>query len=235
MMDKIKKYFQLRTYFPKGILARVLILIILPLFLSQVLTGYIFYKRHWKNISNQNALTFGGNVLTLVEEKTKDKTIEEFIKTQDMAKNFSMDAEWIEGAKIKKQKNSERLEKLSLRYVYKFLNQNIKMPYSLIADEDANSLKIEIQYPDGVLKITSSLRSVFSKSIYIFFLWVLGSLIIFSLIAIPFAKKQVDSIKQLTNTISTAGRGEEIKDFKPSGAIQIKKAGQAFLKTYTRM
>ena len=121
MYKNIKKFFEIRTYFPKGITARVLILIILPIFLSQLLTGYIFYKRHWKTISNQNAITFAGNVLTIIDLKKTEK----FTDVQQMAKkNFVMDVDWESGATIKKHRNSKRLEKLSLKYVYKFLNQN---------------------------------------------------------------------------------------------------------------
>ena len=232
MYKNIKKFFEIRTYFPKGITARMLILIILPIFLSQLLTGYIFYKRHWKTISNQNAITFAGNVLTIIDLKKTEK----FTDVQQMAKkNFVMDVDWESGATIKKHRNSKRLEKLSLKYVYKFLNQNLKFPYSLSADENKNSLEIKIQYPDGVLSISSSLRSVFSKTFYVFFLWMIGSCVVFVAIAIPFAKSQVNAIKNLTRVIGLAGRGDDITGFVPSGPIQIRQAGSAFLKTYTRI
>lgn len=236
MNNRLKKFFEIRTYFPKGIMARILILIILPLVLSQVLSGYIFYQRHWKNISNQSAMIFAGNVLTIMDLKAQDKTPEEFLETKNMAKkNYSINIDFLDGEKITKKKNSKRLEQLSLRYIRKFLNQNIKYPYSLSSDENTNVLEVKIQYPNGVLVINSSLKSVFSKTIYIFFLWVLGSIIIFLAIAIPFAKNQVDSIKKLTSALKKAGRGEEINGFIPSGPIQIRDAGNAFLKTYNRM
>ena len=232
MNKTIKKIFEIRTYFPKGITSRMLILIVLPIIFSQILTGYIFYRRHWRNVSTQNAISFAGNVLTIVDLKKS----EDFAETQQIAKkNFMMDVEWKDGEKIKKYKNSKRLEKLSLKYVYKFLNQNLNLPYSLSADEDKNSLNIDIQYPNGVLSISSSLKSVFSKTFYIFFLWVIGSCIIFITISIPFAKSQVKAIKNLTRAIGQAGRGEEVNNYSPSGPIQIRQAGTAFLKTYTRL
>ncbi|MBR1545038.1 MAG: ATP-binding protein [Alphaproteobacteria bacterium] len=236
MDRKFKKFFEIRTYFPKGITARMLILIILPILLSQILTGYIFYRRHWRTISNQNAIAFAGDVLTIVDLKKPNMTEEEFENLKKIAKkNSMMDIEWLPQEKIIKHKNSKRLEKLSLKYVYKFLNQNLKLPYTLYADEDKNILDIKIQYPDGILSISSSLKSVFSKTFYIFFLWMIGSCIIFIAISVPFAKSQVNAIKNLTRVISLAGRGEEIDGFVPSGPIQIRHAGSAFLKTYTRM
>ncbi len=233
---KWQKFFQIRTYFPKGIMARTLTLIILPLLLSQILTGYIFYKRHWKNISNQSAAVFASNVLTIMDLKEYDKTPEEFENLQKMIKkNYSMNIDFLKGEKLTKKQNSKRLDLLSLRYIRKMLNNNIKNPYTISASEDTNVLEIRVQYPNGVLVINSSLKSVFSKTIYIFFFWVLGSIVVFIAIAIPFAKNQIDSIKKLTYALKSAGRGEEITDYNPTGPVQIKEAGKAFLKTYNRM
>lgn len=233
---KWQKFFQIRTYFPKGIMARTLTLIILPLLLSQILTGYIFYKRHWKNISNQSAAVFASNVLTIMDLKEYDKTPEEFENLQKMIKkNYSMNIDFLKGEKLTKKQNSKRLDLLSLRYIRKMLNNNIKNPYTISASEDTNVLEIRVQYPNGVLVINSSLKSVFSKTIYIFFFWVLGSIVIFIAIAVPFAKNQIDSIKKLTYALESAGRGEEIKNYNPTGPVQIKEAGKAFLKTYNRM
>ncbi|MBD5405429.1 hypothetical protein HDR59_02670 [bacterium] len=233
---KWQKFFEIRTYFPKGIMARTLTLIILPLLLSQILTGYIFYKRHWKNISNQSAAVFAANVLTIMDLKEDDKTPEEFSELQKLVKkNYSMDINFFEGEKIQDKKKTKRLSLLSLRYVKKFLNNNIKYPYTISASEETNLLQVKIQYPNGVLEINSSLKSIFSKTIYIFLFWVIGSVIIFIVITIPFAKSQIDSIKKLTYALECAGRGEEIKDYNPTGPIQVKEAGKAFLKTYNRI
>jgi two-component system osmolarity sensor histidine kinase EnvZ len=234
--SRIKKIFHIRTYFPKGIMGRMMLLIILPLVMSQFLSGYIFYKRHWRNISNQSAMIFAGNVLAVMDLRAHDRTEKDFSETTALAKkNFMMDVKFLPGEQVSKKRNSKRLESLSLKYVTRFLNQNVQRPYSLSASEDTNLLEIRIQYPKGVLLITSPLKSVFSKTIYIFFYWVLGSIIIFLAISIPFAKHQVDAIKNLTSAISKAGRGEELGEFRPGGPMQISEAGQAFMKTYNRI
>ena len=64
----------------------MLILIILPILLSQILTGYIFYRRHWRTISNQNAIAFAGDVLTIVDLKKPNMTEEEFENLKKIAK-----------------------------------------------------------------------------------------------------------------------------------------------------
>jgi two-component system osmolarity sensor histidine kinase EnvZ len=216
-------------------MGRFMALVILPLLLSQILSGYIFYNRHWRNISNQSATLFAGNVMAIVDLREDDKAPEDFEETKKIAKrNFFMDIEFVPGGKIARQKNSRRLQQLSLKYVDRFLERNVRHPYSLSASEDTNVLEIQIQYPDGVLDIKSSLKSVFSKTIYIYAFWVLGSIVVFLGIAIVFARSQVDSIKKLTNAIDRAGRGEDVDDFKPAGPNQVREAGLSFLRNNRR-
>ena len=236
MMEKLKAIFHIRTYLPKGIMGRFMAIVILPLLLSQILSGYIFYNRHWRNISNQSATLFAGNVMAVIDLRKGDRTDEDFEETRKIARrNFFMDVEFVPGGKIARQKMGRRVEQLSLKYVDRFLERNVRHPYNLFASEDTNVLEIQIQYPEGALVIKSSLKAVFSKTIYIYGFWVLGSMILFLGIAIAFARSQVSSIKELTGAIDRAGRGEEVDDFKPSGPNQVREAGLSFLRNTNRM
>ncbi|MDR1476741.1 MAG: hypothetical protein LBI17_01275, partial [Rickettsiales bacterium] len=234
-IERIKSLFQFRTYFPKGLMGRFMALVILPVLLSQILSGYIFYNRHWINTANQSATLFAGNVLAVIDLKDAAETPDDFAEIQKLAKrNFSMGVEFTEGGKISKQKRSNRLNQLSLKYVTRFLNQNIRRHYSLSADENTNVLEVQVQYPNGALVINSNLKSIFAKTIYIYGFWVLGSIVFFLAIAAVFVRHEVGSIKKLTDAINRAGRGEDIGEFKPSGPAQVREAGLSFVKNHNR-
>ena len=166
-MNELKKIFQFRNYFPKGLNGRFLLMLLFPIIFSQLFTSYIFYKKHWKTITNNNAVSFVGNVLTVVDLKQQ---YTDFTKVQKIAKkNFSMNVEFLEGVNLIEKRNSKYIVKFSLKYVYRILDQNLKQRYTLIANEKNNDLKIHIQYPDGVLTIDTSLIAVFSKTFYLVF------------------------------------------------------------------
>ncbi len=233
MITFIKKIFQIRTYFPKGLSGRFLIMLLFPIIFSQLFTSYIFYKKHWKAITNKNAVSFVGNVLTIVDLK---KQYPDFAEVQKIAKkNFSMNVKFLEGINLLERKNSKYIVKFSLKYVYKILDQNLKQKYVLFANEKNNDLKINIQYPDGILTIDTSLIAVFSKTFYLVFIWIFGSALIALLFTIPFFDKQLQSIKKLTFAIDAVSKGGNLDNFKPSGAKQVKEAGKSFIKTYNKL
>ena len=45
---------------PRGLLARSLLIIVMPLVLLQVVSGVIFYDRHWSNVSRHRATALAG-------------------------------------------------------------------------------------------------------------------------------------------------------------------------------
>ena len=52
---------------------------------------------------------------------------------------------------------------------------------------------------------------------------------------IPFFGKQLKSIKKLTYAIDNVSKGGDLDNFRPSGAAQVRLAGNAFIKTYNKL
>ena len=56
MKINIKKLFLLKTYIPRGIMGRTVLLIIFPAVILQIVSAFLFFERHWKNV-NQNVIS----------------------------------------------------------------------------------------------------------------------------------------------------------------------------------
>ena len=52
---------------PSGLLGRSLLIIIVPLVVLQVVSGIVFYDRHWANVSRHRANALAGDVAMLLE------------------------------------------------------------------------------------------------------------------------------------------------------------------------
>ncbi|MFB3102855.1 MAG: two-component sensor histidine kinase, partial [Alphaproteobacteria bacterium] len=52
---------------PRGLLGRSLLIIIVPLVVLQVVSGIVFYDRHWANVSRHRANALAGDVAMLTE------------------------------------------------------------------------------------------------------------------------------------------------------------------------
>ena len=59
--------------------------------------------------------------------------------------------------------------------------------------------------------------------------------LVLSLIAFLFLRIQIRAIFRLAQSAENFGRGNKIKNFKPEGALEIRAAGNAFLKMQRRI
>ena len=74
-----------------------------------------------------------------------------------------------------------------------------------------------------------------STSVRIFALWITLPAILIVAIAIIFLKNQTRPIKKLAEASKRFGRGENIEEFVPSGASEIRQAGYEFEKMRKRI
>ncbi|MDR3126766.1 MAG: ATP-binding protein [Rickettsiales bacterium] len=228
-----KKLFQLKTYMPGGITGRFFAIVVLPIMLYSILIGYIFYSSHWQAMANQGAILFSGGVVSVAELYETEK-IANLVPMA--AKNYGLKVEFLPGEQISGRRRVPRyLRSLSIKYVTRFLDKNLNRRYSISADDEGKQVEIRMQYPNGVLSVKSSLRTVFSRSIFIFASWLLGGFVIFAGVAIVFARRQIRSIEDLASLISRAARGEAVKNVSPTGPREVREASVAFFKNYSRM
>ena len=62
----------LKRFLPRGLLARSLLIIVMPLVLLQIVSGIIFYDRHWSNVSRHRATALAGDIAMILELTNKD-------------------------------------------------------------------------------------------------------------------------------------------------------------------
>ena len=78
-------------------------------------------------------------------------------------------------------------------------------------------------------------KYLLSQTPIILFLWMISISLILSLIAFLFLRNQMRAIQKLAMSAEDFGKGKEIKIFKPTGAMEIRQAGNAFLKMRRRI
>ena len=57
----------IKDYLPRTLLGRSLLIVVTPLIVLQVVSGYIFYESHWDQVSKRLALGLAGDVAVLIE------------------------------------------------------------------------------------------------------------------------------------------------------------------------
>ena len=88
---------------------------------------------------------------------------------------------------------------------------------------------IQVDVHDGVLEVLVPRDRVTVSKPDIFILWMVGSALILMGIAVLFLRNQVRPIERLARAAESFGKGRAVPDFKPYGAMEVRRAAQAFI------
>lgn len=120
-MDFLFKYFKKiipNRLVPRSILTRFTLIICIPMLLCQLLAVYIFYKRHWYNVSTENGRVISSKI-KLIYEEFLDGDLARVIKFSKLF-DFSIDLL----SKMEDRQNKQG-KKIEMRILKKVLSQEI--------------------------------------------------------------------------------------------------------------
>lgn len=227
-MNKLLKFIK-KHILPTHLLARFVLIILLPTILLQTIMVIFFYNRHWDTVSRQLANNVTGEIKSVVEwVKSEPPEIEKNLdQLSDILRmRFSWEAgeKWTEPGKKRKSPASS-----DLRSTLKSL------PYPVQTwSEEGGNQQILVQLPKGVLHISVPRKRFYSSTVIVFLIWmVVSSLLLFG-IAFLFMKNQVRSMVRLAKAAELFGMGQPVP-FKPEGADEVRQAGQAFIEMKERI
>ena len=143
----------------------------------------------------------------------------EFIKEQEF--NFIYDERWF-----------SPLDR-TLRRELKSRFSNNKFWFNTTSYKELVDLRIK--YQNGFFKFLIPRDRLTSSSARIFGLWITVPAMIMVIISLIFLKNQTRPITALAKAAERFGKGEEIEEFKPSGAAEIRQAGFEFDKMRKRI
>ena len=96
-------------------------------------------------------------------------------------------------------------------------------------------IDLKVQYKNGYFQFLIPKDRVTSTSARMFALWITFPAFLLIAIAMIFLKNQTRPIINLAKAAEKFGRGENIDEFRPSGALEIRKAGYEFDKMRKRI
>ena len=94
--------------------------------------------------------------------------------------------------------------------------------------EYKNLIDLRLKYKDGYFQFFIPRERLTSSSVRLFALWITLPAILVIFIAILFLKNQTRPITKLAEASERFGRGEDVEEYRPSGALEIRKAGLEF-------
>jgi len=219
---------RLRDVLPHGLLPRTLLIIVTPLVLLQVVSGVIFYDRHWANVSRHRANAVAGDIAVVTEMLRTPSAEVGAQRILNMA-HAALDLEihFVPGEILPNE--TWRPRTTLERTLARSLDEMVRRPFLIDTDRVPKRVVISLQYPDGVLHVSANEERIISSTTTIFILWMVATAVILVAVATLFMANQVTPIRRLAAAADAIGKGRDAPDFKPSGATEVRQAATAFL------
>lgn len=222
---------RLKGYMPKSLFARALLILVLPTILVQILAITIFYERHWSNIQRHLSSSLAGEVALVVDKVIRTEPLLRHRELEVYAAMMGMDIRLLPAPlDVESGIYGKRFSQYAAE-----LTRRLDMPFVVYELDIKEAIRTQVELSDVVVQIDVGLKRLESSTTYIFVMWIMGSAVIVTLIAIMFLRNQIRPIARLALAAERFGRGQDVSDYRPHGALEVRKAGKAFMTMRARL
>src|SRR4051794_1113716 len=232
MLGRLQRLVE-RTVIPRSLFWRSLLIVVVPLLILQILLTYIFYNRHWDNVTRWLAFGVAGEVALLSEmiEDAPDNAARQVL-IERARRNAELDVSLIPGGRLEAAVAAAGIQTDVGHIDNKILEafaERLSYPFAVdLETEDPDQIAVFVQIKPGLLQVVAARKRVTSTTIWLLLAWMVGSSVVLSAISIFFLRLQVRPIRQLAKAADSFGKGRDVGDFRPRGALEIRQAAHAF-------
>ena len=222
----------IKKILPKRLFYRSLLIVAVPIIGLQLIISIVFFDSLWIKTNKGMTRALVGEIRTFInayENEEYDKEFLILIFREHLDFNVKFESLKILPPKDKERKFSPIDRTLRRELKAKFTN------YWFDTTSYKNLIDLRIKYEDGYFQFYVPKERVTSSSARIFALWITMPAFLLITISIIFLKNQTRPIISLAKASEKFGRGEEVGEFRPSGALEIRQAGYEFDKMRKRI
>ena len=225
----------LRRITPRGLFWRSFLIMLIPLVLVQAIVAYIFFERHWDTVSRQLAMDVTGDVVTIMRMADAARGPEERAGIDRIARREMQFGVVFQAGAVLPDDSPNRFDRTIDATLHRQLEKRLTVPYHLNTQLPDKRMTIRVQRPDGVLTLVTTVKRMRESTTVLVILWMVGTAIVVSAIAVLFLRNQIRPIRRLAAAADALGKGRPVTDLNPSGATEIRRAGAAFLEMQGRI
>ena len=224
----------IKNILPKRLFYRSLIIVAAPIIILQIIITIVFFDSLWIKANKGMTRSMAGEIKTFFDIYSIGNPQNTQMITDLYNKNFDFVIVYKEGESLPKIKE-ERWYSPMDRGLRRELKPLFGHSYWFDTDNYKELVDLRIKYEGGIIQIFFPKHKIAPSSVRIFALWITFPAFLLIIIALFFLKNQTRPIVNLAKAAEKFGRGEYIKEFRPSGAQEIRQAAYEFDRTRKRI
>ena len=224
----------IKNLLPRRLFYRALLIVAVPIIVLQIIITIVFFDSLWIKTNKGMTRALVGEIKTFITAYDNGK-----YNNNDLSGLFSiyldLNVEHKDDKLIDKVINERWFSPID-RTLRRELKSNIGAGnYWFDTTTYKELIHINIKSNDGYFEFFIPKDRVASTSARMFALWITLPALLMVTIAIIFLKNQTRPIVKLAKAAERFGRGENIDEYRPSGALEIRQAGSEFDKMRKRI
>jgi two-component system osmolarity sensor histidine kinase EnvZ len=225
----------LKGMMPKGLYARALLIIIVPMVILQSGVAFVFMERHWN----------------LVTQRLSAGVVQDIAALIDVYSGYPQDADQAKIRKIARERLGLVVDFLPLgdlpppgpkpffslldQTLSEELRKQIGKPFWIDTVGKSSLVEIRVQLDNSVMRVFARRSAAYASNSEIFLLWMVGTSTVLLAVAIIFLRNQIKPILKLADAAESFGKGRDAPNFRPRGAREVRRAAAAFIEMKTRI
>ena len=188
---------------------------------------YVFFDRHWFTVTQRMTHALSGDIAVIVDLLQKSDNAGSANEVINMASTkMDLTVTFSPGQSLPQQRPIRGPIAVMLKHE---LNQSLSNSYVLDMTYAPETISIQVGVPDGVYTVLSPERRVYTPTTQVFILWMTGSSILLTSVALLFMRNQIRPIRRLADAAEAIGKGREVPWFKIEGSSEVRQAGAALM------
>jgi two-component system, OmpR family, osmolarity sensor histidine kinase EnvZ len=225
----------LNSVLPKGLYARALLIIIVPMVILQSVVAFVFMERHWNTVTQRLSAAVVQDIAALIEIYKAYPQDSERTQIRRIARDrLGLVVDFLPATEMPPPAPKPFFSLLDQALSIQ-LRQQIGRPFWIDTVGRSTLVEIRIQLDDAVMRVFARRGAAYASNSEIFLFWMLGTSSVLIVIAVLFLRNQIRPILRLADAAESFGKGREVPNFRPRGAREVRRAAQAFIEMKSRI
>ena len=197
--------------------------------LQGILT-FVFLDRHWQLVTRKLSSAVASEIATFIDVAPSLG----INKIAQLSKDFyDVKVNFISNQKLTI--NPPKPINLVESTLSKELSRTMENGFWVDAHTYEKRVIVQIEKTEGIYEFIIPRRNVYATNSHIFLVWMVISSLLLVSVAVIFMRQQIKPIEKLSKAAQQFGLGKKMENFKPSGATEVRRAAEAYLKMQERI
>ncbi|MBN8969147.1 MAG: HAMP domain-containing protein [Rhizobiales bacterium] len=220
---------------PKGLYARALLIIIVPMVVLQSVVAFVFMERHWNTVTRRLSAAVVQDIAALIDVYKTYPQDKDRVQLRKIAQNrLGLVVDFLPANDMPPPGPKPFFSLLDQALSVQ-ISRQIGRPFWIDTVGRSSLVEIRIKLDDSVMRVYAQRSAAYASNSQIFIFWMLGTSSILLIVAVLFLRNQIKPILRLADAAENFGKGREAPDFRPRGAREVRRAAQAFMEMKKRI